>query len=183
MTKKYRLLFRTSSVTLALLLIAGTFTIAWGQGSGTRTGSKSRDDVAKKKKVAVKAELNAEALKALRAAKVPMVLLDARGKSDQWIPGAKPLAHNADAQTIKRALTRRNQLIVTYCGGPQCPASLMLANHLAEQGYSNVIRYKGGVEAWTQAHYKLSGKPAGSATKKRESQGSKSRSGGSKSRY
>lgn len=171
-----------STAALAMLLAVGMITTVWGQGSDTKPGSATKEP--EKKKVEVKEELNAQALKALMDAEVPLVILDARGPSDQWIAGAVPLAHDADEKAIRHALANPNQLVVTYCGGPECPMSLMLANRLAEHGYANVIRFTGGIEAWAKAELPLARKDAGSDTKPSAppAQGSGTRPSGSGSR-
>jgi len=120
-----------------------------------QSGSKTKPKDGEKPAHSVKAELNAQALMALKGAKVPMVLLDARGPSAEWIDGAMPMAYDADEKTAKRSLAKREQLIVTYCGGPECPMSQMLADRLAGYGYTKVIRFTGGVAAWTEAGYEL----------------------------
>ncbi|MEX0777780.1 MAG: rhodanese-like domain-containing protein [Phycisphaeraceae bacterium] len=171
------------TLSLMVLLAAGMLSTVWAQGSATKAGSTTKEP--DKKKVEVKAELNAEALKALMAAKVPMVVLDARGPSEQWVAGAVPLAHDAEERAIRRALANPNQLVVNYCGGPECPMSLMLANRLAEHGYANVIRFTGGIEAWTKAELPLAKKDTGSTTKQQATppaQGSAPRPSGSGSR-
>lgn len=152
-----------STAALAVVLAVGIISTVWAQGSDTKPGSATKEPG--KMKVEVKAELNAQALKALMDAKVPVVVLDARGPSNEWIAGAVPLTHDADERAIRRALANPNQLVVTYCGGPECPLSLTLANRLAEHGYANVIRFTGGIEAWTKAELTLAKKDAGSDTK------------------
>ncbi|MBI1367119.1 MAG: hypothetical protein GC162_00545 [Planctomycetes bacterium] len=159
-------MFGFGVVVLAACLSVGVVTMTLAEGSGSKSGSGSK---AESQKTHVTAELNAQALKALMGARVPMVVLDARGPSDQWIPGAIPLAYDAKEPAIRRLLTDPNQLVVTYCGGPECPMSLMLADHLAELGHPNVIRFTGGINAWTQAGLPLQNKNSGSASKSRPS--------------
>jgi len=163
-------LLKTWPAFAAMVVVAAMVSVALAQGSGTKpagSGDKA-DDSKDKEKVEIKAELNAEALKAIMDAKVPIVLLDARGPSDQWIDGARPLTADADKRAIRQAVGHPGRLIVTYCDGPECPASQMLANHLAEHGYTNIIRFTGGVEAWTKAGFKMAEKdePKGSNSKK-----------------
>ena len=45
----------------------------------------------------------------------------------------------------------RNRPIVTYCAGVQCWLSYNAALRAIKLGYSNVLWYRGGLEAWTQA--------------------------------
>ncbi len=40
-----------------------------------------------------------------------------------------------------------DQLVIVYCGGPECPASDNVASYLSTQGYSNIRVYKPG---WQQ---------------------------------
>lgn len=163
----------------AMAVVAGLVGVAMAQGSGTkRAGSESKAEAPKdEEKVEVKAELNAQALKAITGARVPVVLLDARGPSDQWLDGAMPLAPDADERAVRRAAGHPNRLIVTYCGGPECDLSQKLANHLAEHGYTNVIRFTGGIEAWTEAGFELktNDDAKGSQTKKRSGSSAKPR--------
>lgn len=173
-----------------LILLAGVTTVALAQGSGGKNeggaskaqGSASKAADTDKQESQVKAELNAEALKALMDADVPMVLLDARGKSPQWIAGAVPVAHDAEDEAVRKAAGEPDQLVVTYCGGPECPLSLMLANRLAELGYHNVIRFTGGVEAWTEAGYDLKSKDKSEGSATKQEPGSSSKNQGSSTR-
>ena len=45
----------------------------------------------------------------------------------------------------------KNRPIVTYCAGVQCWLSYNAALRAIKLGYSNVLWYRGGLEAWTQA--------------------------------
>lgn len=160
-----------------MVVLVGMVSIALAQGSSTKSeGSSSKtEQKTDVEKVEVKAELNAQALHAIMSAKVPMLLLDARGVSDQVIGNAVALDYDADEDAISKAATNKNQLIITYCGGPECPMSLMLANRLAAQGYTNVIRFTGGIETWTAAGFELKGKSdaKGSHTKARSGSGTR----------
>ncbi len=40
--------------------------------------------------------------------------------------------------------------VITYCAGPQCPASRKAAELLADRGF-DVRAYEGGLQEWTQA--------------------------------
>lgn len=177
MQRMTRTIRKTWPAFAAMVIVAAMVSVALAQGSGTKTagsGNKA-DDSKDKEKIEVKAELNAEALKAIMDAKVPVVLLDARGPSDQWIDGAVPLAHNADEKALRQAVGNPNRLIVTYCGGPECPMSLMLANNLAEHGYTNVIRFTGGIEAWTKAGFELKAKDDAKGSNSKKPSGSSTR--------
>lgn len=177
-------MYRTTSTALkfwstfaAMIVLVGMVSIALAQGSGSKPAGSANKTQQKTdaEKVQVKAELNAQALKAIMDAKVPMLLLDARGPSDQLIGNAVPLSYDSDEKAIDKVVTNANQLIVTYCSGPECPMSLMLANRLAKKGYTNVIRFTGGIEAWTAAGFKLKkkGKMKGSISKAHRGSSSK----------
>ncbi len=171
-------MFWTFLTAAALLVGGGTLVLAEGSGSKNE-GSHAKESSSDAKPVEVKAELNAQALKALMDAKVPMTLLDARGPSESWIAGATPMAHDADEKALHKVVSNPHQLVVTYCGGPACPASQMLANRLAQHGYPNVIRFTGGIEAWTKAELPLTKKEAGSDSKPAKGSGSKPSGSGS----
>jgi len=104
------------------------------------------------------AEINTQGLKALLDSGAKVYVLDARtGKYDDGrrIPGAKSLAAGASEKAIKKAVRRKDNLVVTYCAGLKCPASAMLAGRLKELGYENVIEYRHGIKGWTDAGYKV----------------------------
>lgn len=54
----------------------------------------------------------------------------------------------------------KDTLIVTYCDGEECNASMELANELVSMGFSRVRFYFGGWIAWTQAEYPTTSGPA-----------------------
>jgi rhodanese-related sulfurtransferase len=88
-----------------------------------------------------------------------MVIIDARsGKYDDGrrIPGAGNLAANASPEEVARLVKSKDQLVVTYCSNPKCPASGMLADNLRKQGYKNVIEYPFGIQGWAAAGNKTS---------------------------
>jgi rhodanese-related sulfurtransferase len=113
-------------------------------------GEKGKDCPVMGSKVAA---INTSGLAALIAAKVPLVILDARsGKFDDGrrIPGAKTLKADAEEAEVAKLVSDKTGLIVTYCGGLTCPASNMLAERLKKLGYSNVIEYPQGIAGWTK---------------------------------
>lgn len=79
------------------------------------------------------------------------LILDARtGKFDtgERIPGAKALSPDSSTDEVAKAIPNKNASIVTYCVNPKCPASNMLAKHLKELGYTNIMEYPEGIEGW-----------------------------------
>lgn len=94
-----------------------------------------------------------------RFGKKTAMILDAR-KSDEYQEGHIPGALNIygeeldkDAPNVLPYLTDKNQEIIVYCHGGDCDLSLMVANALAENGYSRVEIFGDGWPAWKKAGY------------------------------
>jgi rhodanese-related sulfurtransferase len=69
----------------------------------------------------------------------------------QHLPGAIPLVA-ADVPTrAADLLPNRDAAIVTYCSNPACPNSTQVASLLEGLGYSNVRKYREGIEDWADA--------------------------------
>jgi rhodanese-related sulfurtransferase len=69
----------------------------------------------------------------------------------QHLPGAVPLVE-ADVTTHAGSLLPdRSAPIVTYCSNPACPNSQRVADKLAALGYTNVRKYREGIEDWVGA--------------------------------
>jgi len=102
-----------------------------------------------------KAEINAHGLVALMRARLSIVVLDARGSSREFLPSSKPCAPNASASTVARLVPSKSMLVVTYDNGPSQTLGSQLAERLIKDGYKNVIRLPGGVQAWKSAGYKM----------------------------
>ncbi len=111
------------------------------------------EDVAVKPRV--KAEMNPAALAALMRARVPFIVLDARGAKDTFLPNAKPCAPDAPASVVRRYVPSTTSLIVTYDQGADDAAGQELAERLYNDGYKNVIRFPVGVDGWKKAGLKL----------------------------
>lgn len=47
--------------------------------------------------------------------------------------------------------------VIVHCSGPSCKASAAAAEKLDKLGYSDVMRYEGGIEEWKAAGYCLEG--------------------------
>ena len=109
----------------------------------------------KVEKKAEPADIDTPALKALIGAKVPMALLDARGKKASWIPGAVPLAVSVKDAEILKAVPAKDTLVVTYCGSLHCPLSVMLSRRMRALGYTNVLEYRKGIKGWIDAGGKV----------------------------
>ncbi len=69
----------------------------------------------------------------------------------QHLPGAIPLVEaDVDAQA-PHILPDRAAAIVTYCSNAGCPNSERVARRLIALGYTNVRKYREGIEDWTEA--------------------------------
>jgi rhodanese-related sulfurtransferase len=69
----------------------------------------------------------------------------------QHLPGALPLvAADVDGQAAA-LLPDRAAAIVTYCSNPACPNSQQVAAALTALGYTNVRKYREGIQDWAEA--------------------------------
>lgn len=50
-------------------------------------------------------------------------------------------------------LDKKDHNIVVYCGSYTCRASAMAADILDKVGFTNVMRYEGGIKEWDEAGY------------------------------
>jgi len=99
-------------------------------------------------------------LAVLIRAKVPMTILDARGVlpgGGPTIPGAVAMTPAVGLDEAAPVLPDKDALIVTYCGGPKCPLSSMLAEQLHKLGYTNILEYRDGITGWTAAGLPVKG--------------------------
>lgn len=102
--------------------------------------------------------INTQALYAMVQAGTPVTVLDARsGKYDDGkrIPGARQLASNASMKEADALIPAKDSLVVAYCTNLQCPASTKLIKNLQEYGYTNLLKYPEGIEAWEAAGYPI----------------------------
>lgn len=83
-----------------------------------------------------------------------VVVLDALGGeyyAKQHLPGALALVPaDVDAQA-PTLLPDRDAAIVTYCSNPACPNSGQVADRLTALGYTNVRKYREGIQDWVDA--------------------------------
>ncbi len=83
-----------------------------------------------------------------------MTLVDALGGEyweKQHLPGAIPLTATEVPTRAAAVLPNREAPIVTYCSNPACPNSGQVAALLEALGYTNVRKYREGIEDWTAA--------------------------------
>src|SRR5205814_6868602 len=83
-----------------------------------------------------------------------VTVVDALGgeyHAKQHLPGAVPLVET-DVGTLAGALLPdRDAPIVTYCSNPACPNSQRVADRLTALGYTNVRKYREGIQDWVEA--------------------------------
>jgi rhodanese-related sulfurtransferase len=69
----------------------------------------------------------------------------------QHLPGAIPLVVADVPAEASRLLPSHDAAIVTYCSNPACPNSGQVAEALTALGYTNVRKYREGIEDWVAA--------------------------------
>lgn len=69
----------------------------------------------------------------------------------QHLPGAVPLVADDVADHTSELLPDKAALIVTYCSNEACPNSGNVATLLTKAGYTNVRKYKEGIQDWVDA--------------------------------
>jgi len=86
--------------------------------------------------------------------KQDMTLIDVLPKENfqkQHIPGAIniPIKDNANfVNDVMQHIALKDQRIVVYCAGTQCPLSREAAQKLESAGFTNVQAFEEGVEGW-----------------------------------
>ena len=80
------------------------------------------------------------------------LVVDVRSR-DQYEKEHIPGAVNIPLSELESRLDElpRDRPLIVYCGSSRCTASLKAARLLAEKGFSNVLRYVGGLADW-KAH-------------------------------
>ena len=112
-------------------------------------------------------------LKAWVDEKKPMLIVDTMPKQDSYdkehIPGAvqfefpieelKEMPKEQQVAYGKLLGDNKAQMIVVYCGFPKCGRSHNGAVWAKKLGYTNVVRYVGGIKAWNEADYPVENAP------------------------
>ena len=91
-----------------------------------------------------------------------VTVVDALGEqywAQQHIPGAIHLVADDVDTEAARLLPDKAAAIVTYCSNPACGNSQAVASRLENLGYTNVRKYREGIQDWVGA-----GLPVHSAT-------------------
>lgn len=71
--------------------------------------------------------------------------------AQQHLPGALALVEADVDRLAPTLLPDKDAAIVTYCSNEACPNSQQVANRLARLGYTNVRKYREGIQDWVQA--------------------------------
>ena len=69
----------------------------------------------------------------------------------EHLPGAVPLVPSEVEEGAAALLPDRDAPIVTYCTGPTCPNSGQVAERLTALGYTDVRKYREGIQDWVAA--------------------------------
>ncbi|MGA4844447.1 rhodanese-like domain-containing protein [Streptomyces sp. G45] len=69
----------------------------------------------------------------------------------QHLPGALELVRADVDARADALLPDRDAAIVTYCSNPACPNSGQVADRLTALGYTNVRKYREGIQDWVEA--------------------------------
>jgi rhodanese-related sulfurtransferase len=83
-----------------------------------------------------------------------VIVVDALGATyyrDQHLPGAVNLVEDEVEAKAAELLPDKDAAIVTYCSNVGCNNSQAVANRLAALGYTNVRKYREGIQDWVEA--------------------------------
>ncbi|MCC5581263.1 rhodanese-like domain-containing protein [Microtetraspora sp. AC03309] len=83
-----------------------------------------------------------------------VIVVDALGGdyyAQQHLPGAIALVEAEVAERAATLLPDKDAAIVTYCSNVACPNSQAVANRLSALGYTNVRKYREGIQDWVEA--------------------------------
>lgn len=83
-----------------------------------------------------------------------VTVIDALGGAyyeQQHLPGAVALVADEVASRASEILPDRHAAIVTYCSNESCPNSGKVADLLTRAGYTNVRKYREGIQDWVGA--------------------------------
>ncbi|WP_066372342.1 rhodanese-like domain-containing protein [Herbidospora mongoliensis] len=69
----------------------------------------------------------------------------------QHLPGAVALVREEVDARAAALLPDLDAAIVTYCSNPACPNSGQVADRLTALGYTDVRKYREGIEDWAEA--------------------------------
>lgn len=97
-------------------------------------------------------QISAEELQVLIDTNPALVIVDARradAHAQGHIPGAVAVTPDeATSERLAELAPAKDTPMVFYCGNVQCPASAKAAHRAAEQGYTTLYKYSGGIDDW-----------------------------------
>ncbi len=97
-----------------------------------------------------------------------VTVIDALPESNyrqQHLPGALNLVEADVAAHAAAVLPDRDATIVTYCSNAACGNSQAVASKLEQLGYTDVRKYRDGIQEWSEAGLPVeSGSPASPAS-------------------
>lgn len=73
----------------------------------------------------------------------------------QHIPGAHavPFEEENFVRRVEGIVGTRDDPVIVYCANDHCDLSPKAGRALEQGGFTNVIDFEGGIEAWTEAGY------------------------------
>jgi rhodanese-related sulfurtransferase len=71
--------------------------------------------------------------------------------AQQHLPGAVALVEARVAEDAPRLFPDKDAAIVTYCSNAACPNSQAVAAKLTALGYTDVRKYREGIQDWVEA--------------------------------
>ena len=83
-----------------------------------------------------------------------VTVVDALGEAyyaQQHLPGALNLVEADVRARAAAVLPDKDAAIVTYCSNASCPNSQAVATLLTSLGYTNVRKYRDGIQDWVEA--------------------------------
>ncbi|MGF6882674.1 rhodanese-related sulfurtransferase [Nocardia sp. GAS34] len=93
-----------------------------------------------------------ELAKEIEAGSVTVIdALGAEYYAKAHLPGALNLVESDVKSTAPQLLPDKSAAIVTYCSNAACGNSQQVATSLEALGYTNVRKYRDGIEDWTTA--------------------------------
>ncbi|MBI4009061.1 hypothetical protein HY357_02410 [Candidatus Roizmanbacteria bacterium] len=96
-------------------------------------------------------EITTQELKKLISGKKKFILLDCRGVDYylwEHLPGARNIRWKYVQNQASKIIPDKKTLIVTYCDGFTCSASIRCYKNLVKLGYKNILEYSGGIADW-----------------------------------
>lgn len=78
-----------------------------------------------------------------------VVIIDANGKESFEKNHITSAIAFHDKESLEKVLpSKKDVLIITYCGGPKCAAWTTAADYVSARGYTNVTHYSEGIKGW-----------------------------------